>query len=233
MAGFVPTVVTFGALVVSAALWKKWREAARAEHIRRYVLPKGLFDKLRKKHPQLTLKDCQLVGQALRQYFLAYLKGGRKYVSMPSRVTDDLWHELILYTRTYQGFCGKAFGKFLHHTPAVALGSKKLENEGLRRVWRLACREENIDPRKPTRLPLLFAIDAKLGIEGGFRYVADAAALPHGKERESDAGEVFYTSDFSSADFDGGTDGFSDSSFSSDGGDGGGGDGCGGGCGGD
>eukprot|EP01034_Spumella_vulgaris_P038231 gene38231-47204_t len=74
------------------------------------------------KHPQLTTKECQLVAQGLRQFFLAHLKSGRKYVSMPSQVADDLWHEFILYTMNYQQFCQHAFGRFLHHTPAVVLG---------------------------------------------------------------------------------------------------------------
>lgn len=214
-------------------VWKKWQESARAEYIRHYTLPMGLFDKLRKKRPELSLKDCQLVSQALRQYFLAYLKGGRRYVSMPSQVVDDLWHELILYTRTYDGFCRRAFGQFLHHTPAVVLSSKKQENQGLRRVWWHACRDENIDPRKPSRLPLLFAIDAKLGIADGFRYVPDCSGIRRDDGTGNSMGVTNCGGDFSDSSFDGGTDGFGDSSGDGGGDGGSGGDGgCGGGCGG-
>ena len=46
-------------------------------------------------------------------------------------------------------------------------------NAGLLRTWGLTCHEENIDPRRPTRLPLLFALDAKFNIAGGLRYVPD------------------------------------------------------------
>ena len=53
-------------------------------------------------------------------------------------------------------------------------------NAGLRRVWWHCRKEENINPAKPTRLPLLFALDAKLGINGGFVYAADCAALKAG-----------------------------------------------------
>ncbi len=127
-------------------LWVNWRNAARAEYIRHYAFPPGLYEKLRKKRPELTLKDCQLVGQALRQFFLAYLRGGCKFVSMPSQVADDLWHEMILYTRHYELFCNKAFGRFMHHTPAVVLSADRQNNTGLRRCWWHACREENIDP---------------------------------------------------------------------------------------
>ena len=170
-------------LVVLAALayfWSRWRLAQREEFIRTAPLPPGLLDKLAARRPNLEHKDRQLVARALRQFFLAYLKGGRQFVSMPSQLADDLWHEFILYTRHYQSYCRKAFGGYLHHTPAVVLGPNRRDNAGLRRVWWQCCREENIDPRNPTRLPLLFALDGKFGIEDGFRYEPDCSALKNG-----------------------------------------------------
>jgi hypothetical protein len=201
------------------------RRGMQADYIRSYMFPPGLFDKLRQKHPDLELKDCQLAAHALRQFFLVHLSSGGKIVSMPSQVVDDLWHEFILYTRHYAAFCDKAFHRFMHHTPAVVLGARHRDNEGLRRTWWFACLEENINPRQPTRLPLLFALDAKLNIANGFRYAPDCAALRKGGE-----GAPYCGGDFSSSSYDGSTDGFGDSS-SSGGGDGDGG-GCSGGCGG-
>ncbi len=225
--------------VLALSLWQRQQRLRREAYIRQFELPRGLFDRLRKQHPELTPKDCQLVAQGLRQFFLAHLKSGRRYVSMPSQVVDDLWHEFILYTRNYQAFCRQAFGRFMHHTPAVALGNNGQANSGLRRCFWFACREENINPRTPSRLPLLFAIDAKLSVPGGFRYVADCSGL-RDRQATGDAGAVYCGGDFSSASFDGGTDGFGDGGSNSSGsggdggGDGGGGDGgCGGGgCGG-
>lgn len=213
-------------LIVLTLLWRHWRRSVRADYIRTYSFPPALYEKLRKRRPELALKDCQLVGRALRQFFLAYLQGGCRYVSMPSQVTDELWHELILYTRHYDNFCKKAFGGFLHHTPAVVLSRSKQNNSGLRRIWWLTCREESIDPRKPLRLPLLFAIDKKLNITDGFVYVPDCRGI----RRSDDTGSStpFCGGDFSSSDFDGSTDGFGDWSNSGDSSDGG----CGGGCGG-
>jgi len=220
----VPVLLSITLLI----LWLRWQKAIRAEFIRTHALPMGLFEKLRLKHPELTRKDCQLVSHALRQYFLTHLKSGYKYVSMPSQVTDDLWHEFILYTKQYDHFCKRAFGRFFHHSPAVVLSSQRISNAGLRRCWWFACLEENINPRKPTRLPLLFAIDAKLKINNGFRYSTNCKSL---NSRTSHDGSVTYCGgDFASTDIDGSTDGFGDSSFG-DAGDAGG--GCGGGCGGD
>lgn len=230
-------------VIMGLALWMLWRSqlALRREAwIRSFQLPRGLFQQLQRKHPALTVKDCQLVGHALRQFFLAHLKSGRQFVSMPSQVVDDLWHEFILHTRHYELFCRKAFGRLMHHTPAVALsGGVRQSNAGLRRCFWFACREEYIDPRRPTRLPLLFAIDAKLGIAGGFRYVADCKAA-----RAAGDTAVHCGGEFASHGIDGSTHGFGDGGSSEGGGDaggdGGGGDGggdgggggCGGGCGG-
>ena len=225
----IPPLLLSGGLFI---LWRRWRRAVRAEFIRSYVLPKGLFEKLRAKRPELDLKDCQLVSQALRQFFLTHLKSNFGFVSMPSQVTDDLWHEFILYTKHYEHFCKRAFGRFFHHSPAAVLGSRSASNVGLRRCWWFACLEENINPRKPTRLPLLFAIDAKLKIADGFHYAPDCKSLNN--PQNSDGGVTYCGGDFSSSSIDGSTEGFGDNAsgdFSfSDGGDSGG--GCGGGCGG-
>ncbi len=215
-------------------IWKVVVESRRLAFIRKAPFPPGLEDKFfarrpEPRRPEPRRDDAERVEQGLRQFFRAYLAGGQRNVAMPSKVVDDLWHEFILYTREYDAFCQKAFGAFLHHTSAAALTFVKKEplwrriflpkppksaahisNAGLRRVWWFSCKDENIDPRRPSELPLLFALDGELNIEGGYRYRLD---------RDGDK--------FSSTDFDGRTDGFGDRD-SGDGGDGGDG-GCGGG----
>ena len=191
------------AILLAGFIWFRSVQLRRAEFIRVCPLPKGLYDKVRQHRPELSYKDCALVAHALRQFFLAYLKSGRRFVSMPSQVVDDLWHEFILYTREYHHFCRKAFGSFLHHSPAIVLGKQAQSNEGLRRIWWFACREENINPRQPSRLPLLFALDAKLKIPNGFHYSPNCEAL-----RKGGAGSVYCGGDFVSTSYDGTTDGF-------------------------
>src|SRR3954469_21095831 len=78
------------------------RSAKREKYIREFVLPQGLFKKLQDRRPGIDPRHHALVARALRQFFLCHLKSGRKFVSMPSRAVDDLWHEFILYTRNYQ-----------------------------------------------------------------------------------------------------------------------------------
>jgi hypothetical protein len=207
----------------------------REKYIREASFPAGLLQKVIKKHPNLNAANAQLVSKALRQYFLTYHKAKYKYVSMPSEVVDDLWHEFILYTRDYEAFCKQAFGRFFHHTPAVVLGKDKQNNAGLRRTWWHACKDENINPKIATRLPLLFAIDAKLGIVHGKTYALNCKDDSH-----LSGGGTCCVGDFSngSSGCGGGSDGWGDASGDSGGSDGGGGfgggdSGCGGGgCGG-
>jgi hypothetical protein len=221
-----PPLLMLLAILLVWLLRKVWLlrlRVKRSAYIRTYGLPNGLLDRFGARYPHLSAKDRHLVARALRQFFFAYLKSGFLPVSMPSQVVDGLWHEFILYTRHYQSFCQQAFGRFLHHTPAVALGLSRDTNVGLRRVWWFACREEGIDPKNPSRLPLLFALDEQLGVAEGFRYLLDCNG-----PRRRDAGSVAYcVSDFSSPDVDGTTDGFGDSCSGGCGG------GDGGGCGGD
>lgn len=210
MIAIVPTIMVL-------AIWGAWKQGERANFIRDYRFPSGLLASLREQRPALRGADLQLVARGLRMLFPAYLYGRRKPVSMPSKIADELWHGFILHTRHYDDFCRKAFGRFLHHTPATVLGKDRRNNEGLRRVWWHSCREESIDPRKATRLPLLFALDVKLGIVDGYRYALDCSRL-----RESVDGTTQCAGDLGDASIDGSTDGFD----GADGGDGG--DGCGG-----
>lgn len=215
------------AVMILYGLAASWRQASLRRRRRRvidgYVWPAGLLDTLARRYPDLTAAQRDIVGQGLRQFFRAHLAIGGFETAMPSKVVDELWHAFILYTRDYRGFCERAFGRFLDHTPAIILRQDRRAargNSALRRVWTYCCQEEGIDPRKPNRLPLLFALDAQLSIPGGYRYAPDCEALRRDGDRGTQCG-----GDFGSSSYDGGTDGLG----SDGGGDGGGGDGGGGG----
>jgi len=235
MSTFIFAAISLILAITLIKVWSRLRNASRADFIRSYMFPPGLLDRFSIHQPGLSLKERQLVAHALRQFFIAYLKSGRKFISMPSQVADDLWHEFILYTRHYDTFCQQAFGSFMHHTPAVALGTDKQGNAGLRRAWWFCCLEENINPKKATRLPLLFSLDQKLNINNGFRYALDCAGIRR-ENTIQNSGTIYCGGDISSSSFDGSMEGFGDSSSifgdssPDSGGDSGG--GCSGGCGG-
>ncbi len=233
-------LLVVGGAIGASVFWFRHRREQRMRHIRKAPLPPGVYDKLRKQRPDIAPEHYPLINRALRDFFAAYLLGGGKAVSMPSQAADELWHEFILHTRQYEGFCSKAFGRFLHHTPAVALSRNYERNVGLRRVWWHTCKLEGLDPRNPTRLPLLFALDAKLGLADGFRYTLDCHGLrdkDDGGGNGCGGGGSQCATDMRDTSFDGTTDGLGDSdggggggdSGGDGGGDGGGGGGCGGG----
>lgn len=151
----------------------KANKARQLKYIERYYFHKGIRQKLSQKHPQLSEQQLDMVFQGLRDYFRICHRAGNRMVSMPSQVVDDAWHEFILSTRIYEKFCNKALGRFLHHTPAEAMPTPTLAKEGIKRSWRLACALEQINPKKPVRLPLIFAMDGLLNIDNGFTYQLD------------------------------------------------------------
>ena len=191
-------------LVIAYYLWGFFQAKGRESYIQTFDLPQGLHRRLTKHHPNLTVNEFQLVSDSLRQFFLIHLRSGRNLIAMPSQVTDDLWHEFILYTQAYQTFCKKGFGKFFHHTPAAAMSPKQQKsNAGIKRTWFHACQIENINPRSPTHLPLIFAIDARLNIANGFHYVTDCKRA--GLVVANGATAIYCGGDFSSSSCDGGS----------------------------
>lgn len=210
----------------------KIKQSRRLNYIKRYHFHKSIKEKILKKYPYLSDEQVHLVFRALRDYFFICSQAKRKMVAMPSQVVDDAWHEFILFTRSYKQFCQKAIGRFLHHTPTEAMSAPTHAQEGIKRAWRLACAKEKIHPGQPSRLPLLFAIDAMLNIPNGFTYVLDCGKKDtEGNSTGYCAGHIGCSSGCGGDSGAGGHDsggGFFDGLFDSSGG-----SDCGGGCGGD
>lgn len=203
--------------LVAVLLWRNWSRQRRGAYIAAYPYQRFLDKRLAARRPELSAEQRSEVFAALDDYFQLCRKAGRRMVAMPSQAVDDAWHEFILFTRQYDKFCRHAFGRFLHHTPAEAMSTPTQASDGLKRAWRLACAHEKINPKAPERLPRLFALDAALGIAGGFVYQLDCLAASGGA-----AGSGYCASHIGCS----GSSGCSGDSGSSDGG------GCGGGCGG-
>ena len=135
--------------------------------------PLATLDGLRRRHPDLTDDQAQLVADGLRQWYRVCQLARTRPTSMPSRVVDDLWHEHIVCTRDYEQFCRQAFGRFLHHQPeSLMTGRNAKRNRGfvLRSTWDLA-RQAESETGPLSGLPLLFRLDEELGVADGHRYV--------------------------------------------------------------
>lgn len=146
---------------------KKDRQRRFLEH---YTFAPSLLKRVQKQHDYLSDEDMLQVARATKDYFIICHMAKGKMVAMPSEIVDVLWHEFILFTREYEQFCKQGLGRFLHHIPTEAMQSKTQAQEGIKRAWRLACARADINPKKPTKLPLLFRIDKVLNIVGGFKY---------------------------------------------------------------
>src|SRR5512135_945995 len=207
---------------IAIVLYRKWIANSRRQFLEQFRMPDAVLGRFRQKHPDLSSAQETLVREGLQQYFQICQRARGTFVSMPSQVVDDLWHDYIQFTRHYRNFCDKAFGRFMHHTPVEAMSSPHLATAGIRRTWFHACRIEGIDPKQPSRLPLLFALDAQLGVAQGFFYTLNCA------NTATSSSNTFCASSIGCGGSDSGCAG--DTGGGDSGGDGG--SGCGGGCGG-
>jgi hypothetical protein len=166
-------LLVLGVLLLGAfGAWQRSRRVSleHEHHIRSFVFPSAVLQKLQETYPHIELKGAHLAARALRQFFLVHLRAQGRLIAMPSKAADALWHAFILDTKAYAAFCKAAFGAYLHHIPEQAMTARDKDGSASWRTWRLACLEENINPHNATRLPLLYALDVKLGIEGAISY---------------------------------------------------------------
>lgn len=164
------------------------RQIWRMKFIENYAFSPALKVKVKKLYPNISDEHLKLLFEGLREYFYIYQSAPRKNIAMPSKAVDVAWHEFILFTKEYQRFCNKAFGRFLHHTPVEAMANRSVASEGLKRAWLLSCQREKIDPKTPEKLPILFSIDSLLGIDDGYHYALDCQSSPNGTYCVSDIG---------------------------------------------
>ncbi|WJH34578.1 hypothetical protein N6H14_33225 [Paenibacillus sp. CC-CFT747] len=74
-----------------------------------------LKQRVRAKHPSIRANEYDCLFFELKRYFM--LTAILKQVPMFSSRVDDVWHEMLLFTREYQSF-GEAFtGSPIHHSP--------------------------------------------------------------------------------------------------------------------
>ena len=183
---WIPRLLLGGsALILLGLVWRSRRQGARARFLARFRFPPGLARKVRERYPHLSEAQAEMVIRELRNFFRVALAAQGRMVSMPSQAVDVAWHEFILFTKGYRLFCRQGLGRFLDHTPAEYMATPQSARQGLRRTWQHACRFDGINPRKPERLPMLFALDGLLLIPDGFRYALNCMG-PDG-ERSGDA----------------------------------------------
>ncbi len=68
----------------------------------------------------LSREDAQTLFDDVKRFLWLYASTG-KAIS-PSQKLDEGWHTFIIFTQSYQEFCLKYLGRFIHHVPNVAPG---------------------------------------------------------------------------------------------------------------
>jgi hypothetical protein len=150
----------------------------RINFINSYQLPIAVINKFYNHYPKLTPIQISQAVLGLKVYLIICLKN-ETYTFVPSKVVDTLWHEFILDRDEYKNFCTNAFGNFLPHIPPY--DQILISQASLKTIWRASCNKEKINnSTKPSRLPLLFAIDSQLDIPNGRNYKLEEAARDWG-----------------------------------------------------
>lgn len=113
-------------------------------------------------------RDWQLASLALLQFFEVCCMQGEQACALPSKAADSVWHVWLERDAAGLGdWQRRHFGRAIPHREAAELGAPL--PEALARTWASACRSEGLSPLAG-RLPLLFVIDGRLAMPGGWAY---------------------------------------------------------------
>ena len=170
-------------------IWhKKIRIPRRREFIKRYHFSASIHKKLAEDHPNLSSHDINMILDGLKQFFIIAHVAENRRIGMPSLIVDTAWHHFILHTVEYNHFCKQAFGQLFNHTPNSSIKRPEDVASELKLTWQIACNIENVNPKHPTRIPLLFSLDSKLDIPNGNYYelIEDELRFGH-KNKDSHA----------------------------------------------
>ncbi|WP_052350773.1 hypothetical protein [Paenibacillus gorillae] len=72
-------------------------------------------DRVLKEAPGMSDEEWNWTWFELKRYFL--MCAVVKRVPMYSGKVDAVWHEMLMFTREYEGFCVKLCGQMIHHAP--------------------------------------------------------------------------------------------------------------------
>jgi len=86
--------------------WSLEGDRASLEPIRKHLVHKG----------QVNEERSEQAVTGYLQFLLLALTTGEPVA--PSEEADSVWHTHILFTRLYEPFCRRHFGKFVHHLPS-------------------------------------------------------------------------------------------------------------------
>jgi hypothetical protein len=139
------------------------RRLARLAFIDSYRFPDAVRADFAAAHPELDAAAQMRVLEALRSFFGVHALAPGGIAGVPSRIVEDAWATFAT-DNCYGAFCDRAFGRFVEPVADSSQGA-------IAHTWAVSCARERIEPRRPSRLPSLFAIDRELRVRDG-RYYA-------------------------------------------------------------
>ncbi len=85
------------------------------------AISKDYYEKIQyrvlKSNPEISINDFLVRWFELKRYFI--LKAIFPELSMYSKEVDEIWHEMLMFTREYQDFSERFLGSMLHHNPHI------------------------------------------------------------------------------------------------------------------
>ncbi|WP_334074481.1 MULTISPECIES: hypothetical protein [Paenibacillus] len=78
----------------------------------------SLKQRVLREHPEMSEREYEWRWLELQRFYVMCAVLDR--VPMFSKAVDEVWHEMLMYTRDYQAFSEKYLGRMLHHSPNPA-----------------------------------------------------------------------------------------------------------------
>ncbi|QVY59846.1 hypothetical protein [Cytobacillus gottheilii] len=75
----------------------------------------NVLNRVLREFPKTSSLQVDWAIYELKRYFV--MNAILKSVPMFSAKADEVWHEMLMFTREYQQFCNSFFGGYLHHAP--------------------------------------------------------------------------------------------------------------------
>ncbi|WP_423406673.1 hypothetical protein AABM38_12200 [Heyndrickxia sp. MSNUG] len=88
---------------------------SKLEHALSYEYVNQVKIRFLSEHPEVSEDEFEWRMFELKRYFL--LNSIMKNTPMFSVKVDEIWHEMLMFTKQYEVFSNKYLGKMLHHTP--------------------------------------------------------------------------------------------------------------------
>ncbi len=74
-----------------------------------------LWQRIQSEHPDMPYREFEWRWHEMKRYML--ICALFREVPMFSSRVDDVWHEMLMFTREYEQLCNRFYGYMLHHSP--------------------------------------------------------------------------------------------------------------------